>query len=175
MNNRNRGGALRGPSAGRRARRRDQRGAAVVEFALILPLLLLIFFAIVEFGFILYDKTAITSASRAAVRQAVAFGENSTGTPVYLTASTVQGIAQNGLSTMLINFASGTTTPGVTITNSSSGTVTGSTQACSTGASVTVAVSYTFTGLALGGLFNPLPAALKNALTLTSSTTMSCE
>lgn len=162
---------------GRRARRmrREQRGAAIVEFALVLPLLLLIVFGIVEFGFILYDKTAITSASRAAVRQGVAFGEDATGSPVYLSSDSVKSIAKGNLSTMLINFSTSTTQPSVAVSNCTpSGSCTPDT-GCTSGNSLTVAVSYTFTGLALGASFNPLPTALKNALTLTSSTMMSCE
>lgn len=170
--------AQRGRAGGAQSRpvrrRRAQRGVAAVEFALVLPLLLLLLFGIVEMGFLLYDKSVITSASRAAARQAVAFGEDATGVPVYLTASSVQGIATGGLSTLLVNFGSGS--PSVTITNSTSGVVTGSTQACSSGASLTVAVSYPFTGFGFGAsaAINPL-STVANALTLSSSTTMSCE
>lgn len=153
--------------------RHAQRGAAIVEFALVLPLLLTLLFGMVELGFLLYDKTVITSASRAAVRQGVAFGENSTGQPLYMSATSIGQIATGGLSTMLIGF--GTATPNATVTSctSSGGCSTGA--GCSSGNSLTVTVTYAFQGIVLGAAISPFPAALKNALTLSSSTVMSCE
>jgi Flp pilus assembly protein TadG len=159
---------------GRRRGRRAQRGVVVIEYALVLPWLLLLLFGVVELGFILYDKTVITSASRAAVRQGVAFGETASGTPVYMAAQDIQSIATGGFSSMLLNFAAAT--PSVSVKNSLTGTVTGTTQACSAGANLTVGVTYSFNGLPLGGAsFDPLRAAVKDVLTLSSSTTMSCE
>jgi Flp pilus assembly protein TadG len=43
---------------------KDQNGGAVVEFAIILPLLIALLFGIVEFGLLLYNKQIITNASR---------------------------------------------------------------------------------------------------------------
>ncbi|HVL05599.1 MAG TPA: TadE family protein [Acidimicrobiales bacterium] len=56
-------------------RRRDERGAAVVEFALILPLLVLFVFGIVEFGRAYSARIELTSAVREGAR-AVALGAN---------------------------------------------------------------------------------------------------
>jgi Flp pilus assembly protein TadG len=56
----------------------DERGVSAVEFALLLPLLLLILFGIIEFGLILYDKAVITNASREVARAAIALGTNAT-------------------------------------------------------------------------------------------------
>lgn len=50
---------------------RSEKGAAVVEFAVILPLLLLIVFGIVEFGFMLYNKAMITNAAREGARYGI--------------------------------------------------------------------------------------------------------
>lgn len=50
-----------------------RRGAAAVEFAILLPLLALILFGIVQFGVAMYDKSVITSASREAARYAAVF------------------------------------------------------------------------------------------------------
>ncbi len=47
---------------------RIQRGAAVVEFAVILPLLVVIVFGIIEFSVLLYDKAMVTNASRVGAR-----------------------------------------------------------------------------------------------------------
>lgn len=49
----------------------SQRGAAVVEFAIVLPLLLIILFGIIEFGLIMYNKHIITNATREGVRYGI--------------------------------------------------------------------------------------------------------
>ena len=48
-----------------------QGGATAVEFALVLPIFLILVFAIIEFGAIFYDKAVITNASREAARAGV--------------------------------------------------------------------------------------------------------
>jgi len=49
----------------------SQKGAAMVEFAIVLPLLLLIVFGIIEFGIIFYDQQVITNASREGARYGI--------------------------------------------------------------------------------------------------------
>ncbi len=56
-------------------RQRDERGAAVVEFALILPVLMLFVFGIVEFGRAYSARIQLTSAVREGAR-AVALGND---------------------------------------------------------------------------------------------------
>ena len=56
--------------AGGRRRERDQRGAVVVEFALIVPLLLLIVFGVLDFGYMLNRTTIVSNASRDGARTA---------------------------------------------------------------------------------------------------------
>jgi len=51
----------------------SDRGGAAVEFALILPVLILILFGIVEFSLIMYDKAVITNASREGARQGIIY------------------------------------------------------------------------------------------------------
>ena len=46
-------------------------GAAAVEFAILLPILLLILFGIIEFGFALHGKEVITNASREGARAGI--------------------------------------------------------------------------------------------------------
>lgn len=57
-------------------RRKDQEGSVLVEFALVAPLLFLILFAIMEFGFIFKDTLTINNMTRAAVRTGAAAGNN---------------------------------------------------------------------------------------------------
>lgn len=47
------------------------RGAAIIEFALVLPLLMGILFAFIELGIALYDKAVVTNAAREGARYAV--------------------------------------------------------------------------------------------------------
>ena len=46
-------------------------GVVAIEFALVLPILLLIMFSIIEFGLILYNKQVITNASREGARYGI--------------------------------------------------------------------------------------------------------
>jgi Flp pilus assembly protein TadG len=49
---------------------RDERGQSMVEFALVLPVLLLVLFAIVQFGVVFNRYVALTDAVRAGARKA---------------------------------------------------------------------------------------------------------
>lgn len=53
-----------------------ERGAAAVEFAIVLPLLCAILFGIVEFSIIMYDKALLTSASREGARFGAVYQDN---------------------------------------------------------------------------------------------------
>jgi Flp pilus assembly protein TadG len=52
-----------------RRRLRDQKGQTMVEFALVLPLLLVIMFAVVQFGIVYNDYVTLTDATRAGARK----------------------------------------------------------------------------------------------------------
>ena len=54
---------LRRVSARRRRTSRDERGAAAIEFALVMPLLLLLVFGIIQYGWHFYAMQAGTSAA----------------------------------------------------------------------------------------------------------------
>lgn len=56
----------------RRVRARSQRGAAAVEFALVVPLLLLLLFGMISTGFMFNDHLSITNA----VREGARFGSS---------------------------------------------------------------------------------------------------
>lgn len=58
--------------------RRGERGNSLVEFALVLPLLLLVFAGIVDFGFLFQRYEVITNAAREGARLAVLPGYAST-------------------------------------------------------------------------------------------------
>lgn len=50
--------------------RREQRGAAAVEFALVVPILLLLLFGIMDFGYLINRASMINNAARDAAREA---------------------------------------------------------------------------------------------------------
>jgi Flp pilus assembly protein TadG len=76
---------------------RDERGAAAVEFAILLPVLMLILFGIVEFGMIMYSREVITNASREGARAGIV---QATAKP---TAGAIQTVVTNYLTGTGIN------------------------------------------------------------------------
>jgi Flp pilus assembly protein TadG len=51
----------------------DNEGTAIIEFALVLPVLILLLFGIIEFSILLYDKAMITNASREGARAGIVY------------------------------------------------------------------------------------------------------
>ena len=51
----------------------DRKGASAIEFAIILPVLVVLLFGIVEFSILLYDKAMITNASREGARAGIIY------------------------------------------------------------------------------------------------------
>jgi Flp pilus assembly protein TadG len=58
--------------------RLNQKGVASVEFAVVLPLLMLLICGTIEFGVLFYDKQVVVNASREAVRAGIAGADNAT-------------------------------------------------------------------------------------------------
>jgi Flp pilus assembly protein TadG len=50
---------------------RNRKGTTMVELAIVLPLLLVVLFAIIEFSIALYDKAVLTNASREGARAGI--------------------------------------------------------------------------------------------------------
>jgi hypothetical protein len=57
-------------------RKYAQKGAAIVEFVIILPVFLIVFGLIVEFGMYFYDKALITNATMVAARAGIVYQED---------------------------------------------------------------------------------------------------
>jgi Flp pilus assembly protein TadG len=53
---------------------RNSQGSTAIEFALVLPVLILLFFGIVEFGLLFYNQQIITNASREGARVGIVAG-----------------------------------------------------------------------------------------------------
>lgn len=76
-------------------RRKDKKGQGAVEFALMLPVLLLIVFGLIEFGRLLFLYMAVNSSGREAARYGMAVGEGPTGTPRYYDCPGIRAAAKN--------------------------------------------------------------------------------
>lgn len=61
----------------------EQEGQGLVEFALVLPVLLLVVLGIVEFGRLMVAISSVSTASRDAARYAASVGETPAGIPHY--------------------------------------------------------------------------------------------
>jgi hypothetical protein len=72
---------------------KEQKGASAVEFAAILPFMVVLILGMIEFGIMFYDKAVLTNASREAVRAGI------TG----LTALEMQQLAKDYCNINLIN------------------------------------------------------------------------
>ena len=62
---------------GRTTRHRRTRGQALVEFALVIPLFLLVLCGVLDFGFMLYSRMTIINASREGARIAIQTADHS--------------------------------------------------------------------------------------------------
>lgn len=76
----------------------NQRGTSAVEFAIILPLLLVFIFGIIEFGLVFYNKAMVTNASREAARSGIVYRNP----PV--TVAEIQGVVDSYCGGMLVSF-----------------------------------------------------------------------
>ena len=52
---------------------KKEEGASAIEFALVLPLLLVLVFGIIEFSILFYDKAMLTNASREGARVGIVY------------------------------------------------------------------------------------------------------
>lgn len=81
----------------------DNRGSSAVEFALVLPVLLVLIFGIVELGLLLYNQQILTNASREGARAGIV-----TGVP-RVSPATIEAVVNNYATNHLVTFA--VTTP----------------------------------------------------------------
>ena len=96
--------------------RHNEKGAAIVEFAIILPLLLLLVFGMIEFSLLMYNKAMITNASREGARRGIVYRvtyNSDTKKMEYdpLAEGQIQAEVTSYLSNHLITFSSTSTPP----------------------------------------------------------------
>lgn len=148
---------------GMKADERRQQGVAMVEFAIALPLLLLLLFGIAEFGRMLFQYNSLLQASRDAGRYAASEAWNATLGQVELGAALqtqVKNVALYGAPS-----AAGTpVVPGLTAAN---------VQVSAVGTEhVQVSISYVFQPVLGNSLPNVLGTVIPLNLTLTSTVVM---
>jgi len=81
--------------------RKNRRGAAVVEFAVVAPVFILLVFGMVEYGRMVMVQQVLTNAAREGARKAVLDGANATTIKTdivgYLTAAKVNGVTTSNV------------------------------------------------------------------------------
>jgi Flp pilus assembly protein TadG len=95
-------------------RRRRHRGAAAVEFALVVPLLVMILFGIMEFGYAFFIQSSVAGAARVGVRS---YAINWTKPSAQTDATTiVKSAVPDPLAVLSVAYPSPCTTPGTQTT-----------------------------------------------------------
>ena len=118
----------------------QQRGAAVVEFALILPILLGLLVGGIDASLALYDKAVITNASREGARAGI-MARNP-----QLSDAQIRQVVNQYAQSALVSLGANPAQPTVLIQKGSLGG----------DPTLQVTVSYTFEGIGLGSLFQSL-------------------
>lgn len=132
-------------------RRNGEKGAAAVEFALVLPLLVVLLVGIMEFGLALWRQEMITNATREAARAGIVAGDPR------LTEAEIQAVLEANLTTAGID--------PLTTTISIVG------EGGASGAPLTVSVIYPYQFIVLDSFVSTLGASMN----LTAQTVMFME
>ena len=135
-----------------------------MEFALVLPVLMMIIFGIIEFGFIFYDKAIVTNASREGARRGIVYRTDvDTNSVIAVSVGEIQNTVRNYCESYLVSLGTGSANvlPPATVTGD-----------CAVpGSSLTVTVNYPYTFLLLPNFAE----SLAPAITLSATTVMRCE
>jgi len=135
---------------------RNENGGSLVEFALISPLLFVILFGIIEFGFLLYDKAVLTNACREGARAGIVYADTR------LTAEEITGVVTSYCGDYLISF--GGNTPTVDVTPGGAA-----------GDPLTVTVNYTYQFLVFAALSELLGGSTDGTINLSAQSVMRLE
>lgn len=141
------------PASRKIALRRDQRGASAVEFALVFPLLMLIIFGIIQFGFVMAQSAALSNGARAGARYGVV-NVLSTPTCADLVSKVRDGATTIGMTgaNVVVTVKRGTSEASAAVVCSGAGS---STAPCTTVPPVEKSALYvtaTYTSPSIGGL-----------------------
>ncbi|HKY71791.1 MAG TPA: TadE/TadG family type IV pilus assembly protein [Nitrospira sp.] len=91
----------------------NERGAVAAEFALLLPLLLIILFGIIEFGMMMYGREIVTNAAREGARAGIVQGppKRTNGEITAIIDNYLTGTGVNPADVQLVPTGAGLTSP----------------------------------------------------------------
>ncbi len=141
---------------------KKNRGASAVEFAIVLPLLVLLIFGIVELSLALYDQAMITNASREGARFGIVYRSPA------VTDAEITGTVNNYLGRHLITLGGKRSPSGDPVTGA---TVIVTRTGASPGGDIRVRVGYTYGFLVLP----QLTPGLGQGINLSAETVMRME
>jgi Flp pilus assembly protein TadG len=116
------------------------KGVAIIEFALVLPIFLLLVFGMIELSVALYDKAMLTNASREGARAGIVFNDPR------LTDGEIATVVNTYLASRLITFG-GPTTAATSVTRNG----------LTSGSELRVRVDYNYSFLVLPGFMTGSP------------------
>ncbi len=131
--------------------RPKQRGAAAIEFALVLPLYLLAIDGVMEFSLVLYDQAIVLNAAREAVRAGIVVSDPK------LVDAAIAAVAQSYAASYLVSFDSAHSV--TVVVNQTAG---GAYQT-----PLSVSAAFTYTSLLAGSVLSAiqLPIVLSSSVT----------
>ena len=127
---------------------KSEKGAAAIEFAIVLPVLVLLIVGIMEFSILFYDQAVITNASREGARAGIVFSH-----PNPISDAEIQAVVNNYCASRMITFgaASSVTT---SVSRAGSGTA---------GDPMTVLVNYHYDFLVIPNFLSNLAGGINLA------------
>jgi Flp pilus assembly protein TadG len=135
---------------------KDQKGVSAIEFAIILPVLVVLIFGMIEFSVLLYDKAMLTNASREGARAGIVYSDPRPSD------GEIQTVVNNYCQDHLITFGAGST---VSTTVARAGSGSGGEEVA--GDPLTVTVTYQYDFLVLPNLITSLTGGINlNATTV---------
>jgi Flp pilus assembly protein TadG len=155
---------------------KNQKGAAIVEFAFIAPLLLALLFGIIEFGLLLYNKAVITNACREAAREGIVL-RNPKLTLAQLNTQILLPTVTNYTTSRLVSF-DGNVTPnnnGSSLVPPATWSDNNSNATSDPGESLTVTVVYNYSFLLLPNLMQLVKGNLTSNIQINAVTVMRFE
>jgi Flp pilus assembly protein TadG len=139
--------------------RKSQRGAAALEFAIVVPVLILLVFGIIDFGGVMNAQVVVANAAREGARSAALGGSTTTATA---TVRTVMGSLPGASDTTITQV----TVVCTSLTNVVDSTCTSTTDA---GGKAVATITYKYTWL------SPVPLGLASTINVTQSSQMRIE
>jgi len=161
---------------------RNDHGGALVEFAIVMPLLLLLCFGIIEFSLVFYNKAVLSNACREGARAGIILKDENltTGVYTYPDQADIELVIENYLKRpdsdgnikyRLISFGSdfdtSFTVDEITYTDSN-----GSGTTPDPGDSLTVRIAYEHRFLAISNIIKLFNSSLPQKITLEAKTVM---